>query len=157
MGIEFFYWMTGALGIALSAQGFRGLSLRKNIRTAWELTDPLGRYDFLFSEGQFDLIVRHIEQDFLLSLGSLILFSSLFLGSVANKNSRGWWFAVISGLTGIVLSLVIRRIVHCAATRAAARELERRARSIQDPGRKDRLRDQIQGWFKKKVGRDPEL
>ena len=155
--------MTGGLGIALSAQGFRGLFLAKNAHTAWEFTDPIGRLDFRFSERQFDLVVRHIEQDFLLSLGSLILFLSLFLGGVVNKTTECCGTKVIywarTLLVGIILSLVIGRIVHQAAIRYAGREVEHQARSIAEhaPEGNERIRNLIQSWFKRRVGRDPKF
>lgn len=166
--IELVHLLTGTLGVALTAQGLRGLHLRRNAATAWDLTDPIGRFDCRFSEGQFNLILQHLQQEFALSSGALFLLVSLVL-STTKAHCVGWevlsqgaWTIMLLRLgsifTGMVVSVPLMRIVHRLAIRGAAREVEERARSevqrgeLQDPDRR-----QLCSWFVKRVGREPDL
>lgn len=165
--IEFFYWLTAALGVALSAIGLGGLRLRRNAAIAWKLTDPIGRFDFHFSEGQFDLIVHYVAESFARSAGALILIVSLVLATFQLVSPRATQLESDCTAThlrlaalslGLMASVPVWWVVRRIAVRKSAAEMEHQA-SEHVRRRPDTERNvkQTLAWFHKRVGRAPRI
>lgn len=159
----------GVLGVFYSANGLRGLLIRRNAKVAAMLTDPLGRLDFLFSEGQFDLIFKWVYEDLAIALGAFFLLFSLVLSSTANLCST-----CLIGIDSISLQVLLRVGAVCLgiflgwctlpllrkhAVEYSAREIERMAADWvrNRPNEKQRIKKMLNNWFYRRVGRDPNL
>ena len=159
----------GFLGVFYSAHGLRGLSIRRNAKAAGMLTDPLGRNDFLFSEGQFDLIFKWIYEDLAIALGAILLLISLVLSSTANLCSTclieidSIFFQVLLRVAavslGIILGWCTLPFLRKCAIKYSAKEIERMASNWvkNNPNQKQNTITILHNWFPRRVGRDPNL
>lgn len=170
--LELLYWFVGTIGVVLSAQGMWGLFGRQSAKVAGTLTNPLGRFDFLWSEGQFDLVLKWVEEDLTLSIGAVFLLASLVLSSAANICSVCdlrleciscrviLRFAPL--VVGVGAANLIKRCTEKIAVSLSAEEIERQARESikRDPeptkARKD-IEQMLSNWFQRRVGRAPRL
>ena len=167
--LELIALFAGFLGVFYSAHGLRGLFIWRNAKAVIMLADSLGRLDFHWSEGQFDMILNWIYDELLIALGAVFLLISLVLSSVANPCNiclfkvDGVFFQIIlrvgAVLLGIILGWCTLPLLRKCAIAYAAKEIERRASdSIKiNLGMKERTVRQLNTWFKRRVGRDPDV
>jgi len=150
----------GSVGIVLSAQGMLGLCGKQRATIAVELTDPLGRYDFLWSEGRFKLISQWVQNDLSLACGALFLLTSLVLGSISPIHSvRSIWIipAMVAGI--IVGGFLIKSGLRRYAISISADAIKEQARRYiaQKPNQAEKLKQELNNWFPKYVGREVNL
>lgn len=167
--IELFYWITGSAGVVLTAQGLSGLRLGANATKLWDLTDPLGRNDFHFSEGQFDLILDRLKRDTLLSVGALSLLVSLALSAAGEVVQSCYvvptafsWAAMVriaALFVGCLAGILVRLAVNRASVEFSARAMETRASRWISTGQReeDSLRRELGNWFERRTKRKPRL
>lgn len=152
-----------------SVRGLRGLFVGRNAKAVNMLIDPLGRYDFLFSEGHFDLLLDKVYEDFAMSLGSILLLLSLVLSFPANSCN----VCVLQGIEPCCLALLVvgTVVLGCViglctlpclrkqAIKHSAREFEARACENIQRGlySKKSMEKLLRNWFSRKVGREPVL